>query len=69
MPIPGQKYNDTKVNQGELKKFDKEFLSIFKPYNVNLFELRILIVNLLDMEIRLMEVMYYVKISLRNQKL
>lgn len=33
IPIPGKKYNNTKVEQKDLSKFDDEINRLFKPFN------------------------------------
>lgn len=40
IPVPGNKYNSTKVAEKDLAAFDEELLRILKPFNVLLPRLR-----------------------------
>ena len=40
IPVPGRKYNATRVEPKDLEAFDNEINELFKPYNVSAVRLR-----------------------------
>ena len=57
IPVPGQKFNWTKVEEKDLYTFDTQFLELFTPYNVLMFKIRTPIVSTQEWECQTKEVM------------
>ncbi len=64
IPVPGKRYNSTKVKPEDMHIFDQTFLDLFKPYNVLLVLCRTLIAIIFTMDDRMMGDTFSVTTSL-----